>query len=51
MSSVAYVDIKYSQRDYKVYCVNYRNTVKPAQEITSVKQSHVLKGHPFLVLS
>jgi hypothetical protein len=26
-------------------------TVKPAHVVTSIKQSHVLKGHPFLVLS
>jgi len=26
-------------------------TVKPAHTVTSIKQSHVLKGHPFLVLS
>ena len=26
-------------------------TVKPAHEVTSIKQSLVLKGHPFLVLS
>ena len=27
------------------------NTVKPAHEVTSIKQSPVLKGHLFLVLS
>jgi hypothetical protein len=27
------------------------NTVKPAHVVTSIKQSPVLKGHPFLVLS
>ena len=29
----------------------YLNTVEPAHEVTSIKQSHVLKGHLFLVLS
>ena len=27
------------------------NTVKPADEVTSIKQSPVLKGHSFLDLS
>ena len=27
------------------------STVKPAHTVTSIKQSHVLKGHLFLVLS
>jgi hypothetical protein len=28
-----------------------KNPVKPAHMVTSIKQSPVLKGHPFLVLS
>jgi len=30
---------------------NYSNTVKPAYVVTSIKQSPVLKGHLFIVLS
>ena len=30
---------------------NITNTVKPAYVVISIKQSHVLKGHIFLVLS
>ena len=28
-----------------------RNTVKPAHAVTSIKQSPVLKGHIFVILS
>ena len=33
------------------YCIGYLYTVKPAQEVTSIKQSPVFKGHPFPVPS
>jgi len=29
----------------------FRSTVKPAPEVTSIKQSPVLKGHVFLIMS
>jgi len=29
----------------------YKYTVKPVYVVTSIKQSPVLKGHPFLVIS
>jgi hypothetical protein len=34
-----------------VVILNYINTVKPAHVTTSIKQSPVLKGHFFIVLS
>jgi hypothetical protein len=33
------------------YFFVWTSTVKPAHVVTSIKQYHVLKGHPFLVLS
>ena len=35
----------------KVKCTCILYTVKPAYEVTSIKQSPVLKGHIFLFLS
>jgi hypothetical protein len=32
-------------------CDSFEDTIKPTHKLTSIKQSLVLKGHPFLVLS
>jgi hypothetical protein len=34
----------------EIYLDDTENTVKPVPEVTSIKQSPVLKGHFFLVL-
>jgi hypothetical protein len=39
----------HSQTDFRKG--RFDDTVKPAHVVTSIKQSPVLKGHPFLVLS
>jgi hypothetical protein len=36
-----------SQLDMYKYCIE----VKPSHAVTSIKQTPVLEGHPFLVLS
>ena len=45
-------DMKYYTRWSIAYasCSDTVNTVKPAQAVTSIKQSPVLKDHHFLVL-